>query len=297
MYKLSDFTNCANFKVVIDGEFSEIGMVDHDLPNMLSIYYDNKFLKKLNKNQRITAVITTPELVYDLKKYSIAISNNPIESYYKIHNYLYKNTRHFGEEFETTIGTNCILGENAIIPNKNVVIGNNCVIEDFVTIYENTIIGNNVKIASGTRVGCIGFETKFIAGQHMIIPHAGKVFLNDNVEICANCTIARGLGRVNTVIGESCKIDTLVHVAHGVNIGSNVLLASGVTVSGSVKIGNNVWVGPSATISNGIQICNNAKITIGSTVIKDVESHGHVTGYFAINHKDFIKQKYKISKI
>ena len=89
----------------------------------------------------------------------------------------------------------------------------------------------------------------------------------------------------------------MCHIAHGVKIGHKTLIASGSTICGSVEIGDEVWVGPNSTISNGIRICNNARITIGSTVINDVESNGHVTGYFSINHKDYIKQKYKVSKL
>ena len=131
----------------------------------------------------------------------------------------------------------------------------------------------------------------------MIIPHAGGVNIGSNVEILSNCTIARGLGKINTTIGTSSKLDTQVHVGHGSKIGSMVRIASSVTISGSVVVGNGVWIGPNATISNGINVGDNSKITIGSTVVTDVEENAHVSGYFSINHRDYIKQRYKISKL
>lgn len=296
-YFLSSFSDCADLSIVNDGMFSDLGMVEHNSRNMLTVYYDKNFLKRLKNNSNISAVITTRELARDLDNYYVAISSNPIESFYKIHNYLYYNTSHFGEKYKTVFDPGCSISENAVISTKNVKIGRNCVIEDFVTIHENTTIGNDVKIASGTQVGCNGFEVKTIDAKRVIIPHAGGVVIGNNVEILSNCTIARGLGKIFTVIGNSTKIDTKVHVAHGVVIGESVTIASGVTLAGSVSIHDNVWIGPNACISNGVVIGKNSRVTIGSTVVKNVEDNGHVSGYFSINHKDYIKQTVKISKI
>lgn len=296
-YQLSSFSDCANLDIITDGMFSELGMIEHNLKNMLTIYYEKHYLKRLESNTNIRAVITTKDLADDLQNYYVAVSSNPIESYYKIHNHLFYNTSHFGSKYDTNIGSGCMISENAVISTINVKIGKNCVIEDFVTIHGNTTIGNDVKIASGTHIGCSGFETKVIDGNRMIIPHAGGVLIGDNVEILSNCTVARGLGRQNTQIGHSTKIDTKVHVAHGTVIGKLVTIASGATLSGSATVGDNVWIGPNACISNGINIGENARVTIGSTVIKDVEKDGQVSGYFSINHNDYIKQRYKLSKL
>ena len=295
-YKLSDFAKIGNLNVVIDGGFDDLGMIDDCSDNSLTIYYDKRFYNYL-KNSGIVAIITKESFVSDFKDIAVATSNNPVESFYKIHNYLSEYTNHYGVNEESYVGSNTHIDKSVKIPTKNVHIGDNCHIEENVTIYENSYIESNVRISSGTRIGCEGFEVKQINDQNMLIPHAGSVRIGHNVEILSNCTIARGLGRRDTEIGDFTKIDTMCHIAHGVKIGHKTLIASGSTICGSVEIGDEVWVGPNSTISNGIRICNNARITIGSTVINDVESNGHVTGYFSINHKDYIKQKYKVSKL
>ena len=296
-YKLSRFSRIGNFVVLRDGFFNELGMIEHNLDCMLSIYYEKKFLKRLKNNTSIKAVITTKELSNDLVDYHIAVSDNPMESYYKIHNYLLNNTSHFEPGIGFSIGKGCLISKNAQISSKNVKIGKNCVINDFVTIKENTVIGDNVKIDSGCQIGCNGFETKLIDGVQQIIPHAGGVIIGNDVELCSNCTVAKALGKSNTKIGHSTKIDTQVHIAHGSIVGESVRIASGATISGSVVIGNNVWIGPNSTISNGVKINDNANITIGSTVISDVAKNSKVTGYFSIDHREFIRQRYLLSKI
>ena len=295
-YLLSSFSDCANLSIVNDGMFSELGMVEHNFKNMLSIYYDKNFLKRLKNNKNICAVLTTRELAQDLDDLYVAVSPNPIESFYKIHNYLFYNTSHFGKKYKSIIDSGCKISKNAYISTNNVKIGRNCVIENFVTIHENTTIGDDVIIASGTQVGCNGFEVKSIDGKRMIIPHAGGVVIGNNVEILSNCTIARGLGKKSTLIGNSTKFDTKVHVAHEVEIGEFVTIASGATIAGSVSIHDNVWVGPNACISNGVVIGKNSRVTIGSTVVKNVEENGHVTGHFSINHKDYLKHWVKIQR-
>ena len=62
-------------------------------------------------------------------------------------------------------------------------------------------------------------------------PHYGKVVIENDVEIFANCSIARG-SLSDTIIGQGTKIDALCHIAHNVNIGKNTELTAGTIVGG-----------------------------------------------------------------
>ena len=57
---------------------------------------------------------------------------------------------------------------------------------------KNSIIGNNVVVQDGAKIGLKGFGFIPLKEKNFRFPHIGKVILEDNVEIGASCTIDRG---------------------------------------------------------------------------------------------------------
>ena len=192
------------------------------------------------------------------------------------------------------IGKNCNIGKNTSIgPNSiiesNVSIGENCIIGPSVVI-KNSIIGNNVVIQSGCKIGLKGFGFIPLKNKNLKFPHIGKVIINDNVELAANCTIDRG-SIDDTIIGKNTYLDNQVHVAHNVKIGENCMIAGQVGLAGSTTIGNNVSIGGQAGISGHLRIGNNVRIGGGSGVVKDISDNTTVMGYPALPLKEFLKKK------
>ena len=186
------------------------------------------------------------------------------------------------------IGKNTSIGPNTII-EKNVMIGENCIIGSNVTI-KNSIINNNVIIQNGCKIGLKGFGFIPLKEKNIKFPHIGKVVINDNVELAANCTIDRG-SIEDTIIGKNTYLDNQVHVAHNVKIGENCMIAGQVGFAGSTSIGNNVSIGGQAGISGHLRIGNNVRIGGGSGVVKDIPDNTTVMGYPAVTLKEFLKNK------
>ena len=184
------------------------------------------------------------------------------------------------------IGTNTTIGPNSIIEH-DVVVGKNCVIGSNVVL-KHSIIGNNVVIQDGTKIGMKGYGFIPIKDSNLKFPHIGRVISNDNVEIASGCTIDRG-SVDDTEIGKNTYLDNQVHIAHNVKIGSNCMIAGQVGFAGSSNIGNNVSIGGQAGISGHLTIGNNVKIGGGSGVVKDIEDNQIVMGYPAVPFKEFIK--------
>ena len=138
----------------------------------------------------------------------------------------------------TTVGDDCKVMTGSVI-GRNCKVGNNCLIYPNVTIYDDTVIGDNVTIHSGTVIGADGFGYAQDQGVHHKVYQIGRVRIEDDVEIGANCTVDRAaLGE--TVIGAGTKIDNLVQVGHNVKIGRGCLIVSQVGIAGSTTIGNYV---------------------------------------------------------
>jgi len=186
---------------------------------------------------------------------------------------------------EASIGNNCKIGNFVMIGN-NCKIGNNTIIHDRVTLVQNCIIGNNCVIQSGVTIGEDGFAYERTQSSELAkFPHFGGVIIGNNVEICANCSIARG-SLTDTVIGDDTKIDALVHIAHNVKIGRNCQLTAGTVIGGSSRLGNSCWTGLNCTIKNKVNVGNNAIIGAGACVIKDIQDGDIVAGVPAKSIKD-----------
>ncbi len=150
------------------------------------------------------------------------------------------------------IGDNCKIMAGAVI-GRNCVLGNNCLIYPNVTIYDDTVIGDRVAIHAGTVIGSDGFGYAQDKGVHHKVYQIGRVRIEDDVEIGANCTVDRAaLGE--TVIGAGTKIDNLVQIAHNVKIGRGCLIVSQVGIAGSTTIGNYVVLAGQAGIVGHLNI-------------------------------------------
>lgn len=174
-------------------------------------------------------------------------------------------------------------------PNKvnighNVVIESDVIIGDYVMIGHNSVIKsrteikNNVQIGSNCTIGSVGFGyEKSKRGQYEFIPHIGNVKIESNVEIGNNVCIDRAVVG-STILQSNVKIDNLVHISHGVNVGKNSLVIAHAMVAGSVNIGENVWIAPCASIKQKLNISDNAFVGLASVVLKDVQVGETVVG-------------------
>jgi UDP-3-O-[3-hydroxymyristoyl] glucosamine N-acyltransferase len=169
------------------------------------------------------------------------------------------------------------IGQNVVIA-ANVIIGDESCIGANTVILKDTKIGNRVKLGCNNTIGGVGFGyEKNGDGEYELIPHIGNVVIEDDVEVGNNVAIDRAvLG--STFLRKNVKVDNLVHIAHGVDIGEGSLIIANSMIAGSVKIGKNVWVAPCASVLNKKSIGDNAVIGMGAVVLKDVNAGEVIIG-------------------
>jgi len=197
---------------------------------------------------------------------ALLVVDQPFEAYLKI-------VRHF-KPFEkavqlvadsAAIGKNTYIAPGAFVGN-HVHIGDNCIIHPNVSILDHTVIGNNVIVQSGTVIGSDAFyyNTKKDRGLwYKRMESCGRVVLEDDAEIGANCTIDRGVTS-DTIIGKGTKLDNLVHIGHDTVIGKNCLLAAQVTIAGCVTIEDGVTLWGQVVVNKTLTIGANA-VLLGRT--------------------------------
>jgi UDP-3-O-[3-hydroxymyristoyl] glucosamine N-acyltransferase len=175
----------------------------------------------------------------------------------------------------TTVSPCAEIGEGTHLePNvtlgKRVQIGRNCLIRANVTILDDTQIGDNVIIHPGTVIGSDAFYFKKKGEAYTRWHSIGRVIVHDDVEIGAGCTIDRGVSG-DTVIGQGTKMDNLVHVAHGVVIGKNCLIAAQVGIAGKTIIQDNVILYGQVGVSKSLVVGEGAVIMAQSGVSKSLQ--------------------------
>lgn len=169
---------------------------------------------------------------------------------------------------EARIGKNVSIGAYCVIGNA--VIGDDCLLDSNVRVYDDTVMGKGCVIKAGAVLGGAGFGyEKDADGNKFRFPQIGQLIMGDYVEVGANTCIDRG-ALADTVIGDYTKINNLCHIAHNNKIGRNVTITGCVNVSGSNVIDDDVWIAPNSSIRGWVHICKGATAGMGAVVVKDI---------------------------
>ena len=311
---LRDIFNICNYtqKKIYNLKIFGVNNIKDAISGDVTFFNDTKYEYDV-KITKASACIVNKNLVKYLNKNTIpVISQNPLLDFYKTVSVFYPDSSTDKEKIITSDNKNqfskknILIGENTLIDKtvkigKDTEIGNNVIIKHGVhigknfkigsnVIIENALIGDNIIIKSGTLIGQTGFGFNFEKKKRIKFPHIGRVIIENDVIIGSFCTIDRG-SLTDTVIGEFTSIDNQVQIAHNVKIGNFCMIAAQAGIAGSTVIGNNVQIGGQTGISGHLSIGNNVKIGGKSGVISDINDNQNVMGYPAKSIREFLTKK------
>lgn len=278
----------------------------------ICFFFDKK-IKEQARTIKAKACMTTEELRnFVAPGVIVLVSPNPKLSALKLNLAFYELKSPQGNIAPTArisataeLGENCFVGENAVIAD-GVKLGDNCRIEANAVIDENCVIGQNCRIGagahisycvmgndcyiySGAQIGQDGFGFMVINGQHKRIPQLGIVRIGNDVEVGANSCVDRG-AMDDTVIGDGCRIDNLVQVAHNVVLGRGCILVAQVGIAGSTVLGDYVVCGGQVGVADHINIGSGTQVAAQSGVMSDIGPGEIVMGYPTVPIKQFMRQ-------
>ena len=195
---------------------------------------------------------------------------------------------------DVEIGAGTVIGANAVI-GAGVKIGRDCSIGIGASI-QCALIGNDVIIHPGCRIGQDGYG--YLSGRdgHVKIPQTGRVLIQNAVELGAGTTIDRGALR-DTVIGEGTKIDNLVQVGHNVVIGRHCIIVSQSGIAGSSVLGDGVVLGARVGVSDHAVIGDGAQIAARSSVVGEIPPGVRWGGSPAKPIKQFFREIFELERL
>lgn len=212
------------------------------------------------------------------------------------------------------IGKGASIGAYVVI-DRDVEIGDSCTLLPHVVIYagarigdrffahahsvvrERCILGDDVTLQNGAVVGADGFGfAKDDKGEWHKIAQSGPAILESEVEVQANACVDRAsVGE--TRVGKGSKIDNLVQVGHGSKVGERTLLCAQVGLAGSTHVGNDVILAGQVGVAGHCTIGDGVIATAQSGIPNDVAAGKVVSGYPAIDNRQWLRAVAAFSRL
>lgn len=287
--------------------------------NNLSFFINNKYLSAFENSKAGFCFALERFAKKAPESMVMLIHDNPYKAYAIVASKFYPEKNSNGEisshaviSATAKIGNNCQIGHFVIIED-NVQIGDNSIIDHNSVIKAGVVIGKNAKIASnvtishaiigddviihpGAKIGQDGFGFASDHTGHMKVPQLGIVKIGNKVEIGANTTIDRGSAQ-NTEIADMCQIDNLVQLGHNVKLGKACVIVAQVGIAGSTKLGNFVVLGGQAGLAGHLKIGDFVQVAAQSGVAQDIEDKQIMGGYPAIPIRKWHRQNFYLQQL
>ena len=291
-------------------EITGVAGLDQAGPSELSFLSNPRYVSLLNTT-RAAAVIIDKEVPG--RTLSWLVSANPYLDFARALELFYHPPRpRPGLHPTAAVADSALLGENASIGafcviGEHVVIGDNAVLHPHVVIYEGVQvgtdfeahshavvrerceIGDRVILQNGAIIGPDGYGfARRDDGTHYKIVQAGKVVIEDDVEIQASTCVDRAaVGE--TRIKRGAKIDNLVQIGHAVSVGENTILCAQVGIAGSTTLGRDCTLAGQVGLVNHLKIGDRVVMTAQSGVPNDVPEGQKLSGYPAIENARWLR--------
>ncbi len=196
------------------------------------------------------------------------------------------------------VGEHVVLGDDAtlyphVVLYPYVLAGKSFVAHAHAVVREHCRLGDHVTLQNGAVIGADGFgfaRTPAAPGEPAWykIRQSGPAVLEDHVEVQANSCVDRAsIGE--TRVGRGAKIDNLVQVGHGSSVGENTLLCAQVGLAGSTAVGRNVILAGQVGVAGHCTIGDGVVATAQSGIPNDVEAGKTVSGYPAIDNRQWLR--------
>lgn len=193
------------------------------------------------------------------------------------------------------------IGEYAVLyPHvyigPHAIVGARSVLGPAVALMESCRIGEDVLVHGGSVIGGDGFGFAPTREGIEKIPQVGAAEIGPDCEIGALCTVDRGAFE-DTVLAKGVKLDSHVHIGHGVSVGEHSMLCGMAGVAGSARIGKRFIAGGQAAVAPGIDIGDHVSLGAKAGMIASTAEAGEYQGMPSVPIKEWRKQMVALAKL
>ncbi len=280
-------------------EITGVAGLEEAGPDELSFVSNRKYVPKI-RHSRAGAILAASDI--RTGKIPRLISDNPYLAFARAIEFFYQppspvpgihpaasiaETAVLGEDY--SIGANVVIGEGARL-------GDRCVLHPNVTIYpqacigddfsahsnavvrEHVRIGHRVTLQNGAVIGGDGFGfAPDSQGQYHKMVQSGTVVLEDDVEVGACACIDRAtVGE--TRVEKGAKIDNLVQIGHGSQVGPDSVMAAQVGLAGSTRLGKGVRLAGQVGVAGHLEIGDGPVATARTGIGRSVKAGSVISG-------------------
>lgn len=199
------------------------------------------------------------------------------------------------------IDANAVVGEGAVVGAGSWIepgvvlgagarVGVDCHLRAHAVVGPGCELGDRVVLNPGAVVGGDGFGFAPTPDGLRKIPQLGGVVLHDDVELGANTCVDRAaLPGTHTRIGPGSKLDNLVQVGHGAQLGRDVRMVAYAGVAGSSRLGDGVTLAAKAAVLGHRAIGAGVSVGVASVVHDGQPDGAKVSGVPAIDHRTWLR--------
>jgi UDP-3-O-[3-hydroxymyristoyl] glucosamine N-acyltransferase len=192
------------------------------------------------------------------------------------------------------VGKGCVIESGVrIFPNVTIYdwvkIGRDTTVHAGVSVRENCEIGERCIVHNNSTIGSDGFGYARTDDKEWLkIPQVGRVVIEDDVEIGANCAIdCASVGESR--IKRGSKIDNLVQIGHSCTVGEDTLICAQTGLAGSSVIGDRVILAGQVGIAGHLKVGDDAVLTAKSATSHDVEPGKTISGIPAFDNREWLR--------
>ncbi len=199
------------------------------------------------------------------------------------------------------VGPQAQIGPRTVIfPNASVLagarIGEDCLIYPGTVVREDCVLGARVILHNNVSIGADGYGFAQDGALHVKIPQIGNVMIGDDVEIGANSCVDRA-AMGSTRIGRGTKIDNLVQIGHGCQLGEDVLIVAQSGLAGSAVLEDRVIIGARGGVLGHLRIGAGTMVMSLALVTKSLPAGIVVSGNPARPHREQLRREALLKRI